>query len=290
MNEFQLDQIWEQKAFEQFLRNIVFQDNVVTPFKSYLNRHFLDGNRILNNSIAIERQASDKNIYEKLINVKLIRPEQGSTNIRTQDNAIVRYRSPLTRVFKDIIRGVRIATKLDYHSAQRFAAPIMIGNNFLYAHMECVPFRMLDEKGNVCDPRVRGFTKVACKPYRVDSRFVLTIEWPERNEALFLNNIIDSSPYPEDAVVNGRISWKDFVSHEMFSGIFQELKIEVMNENPKKHPVLGMGEFFTELNVTDFILPSSPINKDKQYKSSFSFQKFPSFSDVSKSNWVKTQA
>lgn len=280
MNDFQLDQVFEKNANEAFLRNVVFQDNTVTPFKSYLSRHLLDGHRIFSNSGDIEQQATDRHLYEEITKTKLIRPERGSTNVSTRDEGVVRERSALTRVFKDLIRGTRIAGKLDYHSAQRFASPLMVGNMCLYAHMECVPFRMLDEKGDVIDPRVKLSVKGSDKPYRVDSRFVLTIGWPERKEAPFLDNIIGDSPYPEDVIVNGRISWKDFMQCELFSDILQELSIEVTNEKPEKHPAIGMGAFFTELNAADFILPMSPVT----------FQKFPSFSDVGEPNWMSTFA
>jgi hypothetical protein len=155
----------------------------------------------------------------------------------------------------------------------------------------------VDTNNKVCDPRANQSIKGTVNPYEVDSSYVLTIGWPERKEASFLNNIIGESPYSKDMIVNGRISWKDFMLCELFSDILQELSIEVMNEKPKEHPAIEMGAFFTELNTSDFVLPMS-VDKGRQSMSpftlqrfpSFSFQRFPSLSEISEPGWISTSA
>jgi hypothetical protein len=233
MDEFQINQSYKpmslESSFENFLRTVVFQDNVVTPFKSYLSRHLLDGNRTFDNSKDMQQQALDRHLYEEITKIKLIRPERGATDVSTLNEGIVRKRSSLTRVIKDLIRGSQTASKIDYHSAQRFASPFIIGKWCLYAHMECVPFRMLNH-GQVVDPRIKHSIKDANKPYEIDSRFVLTIGWPDYNDVAYLNKILGKSPYSEDMIVNGRISWKDFMQCELFSDILQELRFEVTSE------------------------------------------------------------
>jgi hypothetical protein len=262
----------EEKSAKSFLRKKVFQDNYVTPFLSSINRHLSDGNRTLTNPEEIKQQTADQKFFTYITKIKIIRPERGDTNVSTrEEEGVLYYHSAVTRIFKDIFRGTRTASKLDYHTAQRFAAPIIIDGICLYVHMECVPFRMLDGKGNVIDPRIKKTIKGAEKPYNVDSRFVLTIGWPERKEAPFLNKIIGASPYPEGVIVNGRISWKDFIQNELFSDILKKLKIDVTNEKPEKHPTIVMGAFFTELNFVDCILPSSPVDNGHSEMPPFTF-------------------
>ena len=222
----------KRQMLEDFLRVVVYQDFLTTPFQSSISRFILYGCLKLNTPEAIAQQLADRNIFEAITKTKLIRPEFGSTTVIRKEyydnngKLCEHYRSSLTNVMKDIFSGTKNASLLDYHSAQRFAAPIVDG---LYAHMECVPFHLMDENDDIIDPVVKRSSKGSVPPYKIDSRFVLTIGWPDRDESPFLNRIIAKSPYPDGAVVNGRISWKEFISHKIFQEFIQELKIEEAN-------------------------------------------------------------
>jgi hypothetical protein len=269
---------WEKEGespAKRFLREKVFQDNLVTPFfssqrqpmqpnlsVSSISRHLVDGNRTFTDTEDIKQQTSDREFFIYITKRYIIRPERGDTNVSIrEEGGVIYYQSSFTRVIKDIIRGHPIDNSiLDYHTAQRFAAPLMVGGILIYAHFEPIPLNLLDENDKVVNPRVRITIKGASRPYSVDGRFVATIGWPDRKEAPFLDKILGASPYPEGTIVNGRIPWKDFIQNELFSDILQKLKIDVMNEKPEKHPTIELGSFFTKLNLEDCVLPYSPVD------------------------------
>ena len=214
----------------------------------------LDGNRTFTTQVDIDRQSEDRVIFEAIILQRLIRPERGSTFRYIPDVCI--GNSSLTSydkaVFKDLIRGTQTAPLIAYHSVMRFAFPLISG---LYAHMECVGFNLI-KNGEVSNPRIKHSEIESLPPFNVDSRYVLTIAWPKRESAPFLDKLINKSPYPEGTIVHGRISWEDFVNHPLFSEKMRNLRLEIENEHSEEHPALKMGSAFTNKKIEEFVRPA----------------------------------
>jgi hypothetical protein len=256
MNETEMNEteIYKTCNYKNFAKS-AFQDHIETPFQAAVSRHLLDGCRKFTEPKESEKQSVSRQIFTEITKIKLLRPERGATNINNHKESGIRTRSSLIRVIMDIFNGSQTASILDYHTVQRFGTHVCNG---IYVHFECVPFKLLNEYGDIVDPRVKQTIKGANKPYELDSRFVMTIAWPDHKDARFLDNILSTSPYPKGMIVNGRISWENFISNELFADFIGEIKQELINEKPENHPAILMGgKIVSEFKSLNFKLKES---------------------------------
>lgn len=267
----QLDYIAETKAFESFMAYQVFQENVKTPFESSFSRDLLDGARpehIVDEKTP-GRQKLDREKVDTMVRNYLFRPTRGVTDAVKTGDMDIPYRSPLTDVLKDFIRGSRTASLKTYHAATRFASPIAILTKgletpvVLYAHLMCERWALEDDDGKIQDPRSYNGSKGHDEPYELDSRYILTIRMPDLP---YLAKMFAQSHYDYNQKVQGAMHFRDMEECEYFYPMMRALELEVQNENPKVHPAMAWGGFSTSLGYRGNVIPMSPLGFEPRHR------------------------
>jgi hypothetical protein len=235
----------EEKKLNEFLRETVYRSNVIAPTVPYMKGHLMDGSRELGIE---EEQQRDAIVFRAVLKHYLIRPEYRTPNVGAlRKGNTVPFRSSLIRVFLDLLRGTRKASIYDYHCATRMSFPVkVVDGKAIHAHMEVLPWNIKDKRtGEVKDPRIYNRIETRESHNKVDSRYVLTIRWPDLP---FLKDIFQDSEYPPGKI-DGAMYWDYFCEHDFFYEMIRSLKTEVRNEDLDEHPALFFSEsFFDRLN------------------------------------------